>query len=258
MGLAPLANFWLYQIAVRGLWNFSLFFLHPLAVVIGAGIVLEIPDYNFFLLTGESRDFYDRTDKVFDALFYTAAAVYYTYFWHQLWYAKYIAPLLYYRILGNIVFLVTLGSWVPLVFPNLGEALMLVYSALDYGFPGPHPGRRFDRFFRTHKGWNWLLIASTVTIKWIAEFVLWFGGNDKMLPPQCVSVAACWSIIAWSLIFFVFFAVLATYWRMPHFDEGTVRRSAAGVPVKQRQEKGEYTTVTVTYGDYIRRNVKNF
>lgn len=248
--LSPLTNFYLYEGLVRGGWNLSLLWLHPLAVVAGAGFVFDSPDYAFFLLTGKDRDFYDRADKVLDACFYLAAAIYYTYFWRRLWYAKYIAPLLYYRIVGNIVFLITLGSWVPLVFPNLGEALMWVYSALDYGFPGPHPGRRFDRFFERHRGWNWALIGVTVAVKWGLEAALWADGNSVVDPPLCVSVHACWGLYGIPLLFFAVFAVLASYWRTAHFVEGSVRRSRAGVPVKVFYTPLPTAPVTRTLADF--------
>jgi len=39
--LSPLTNFYLYEGLVRGGWNLSLLWLHPLAVVAGAGFVFD-------------------------------------------------------------------------------------------------------------------------------------------------------------------------------------------------------------------------
>lgn len=239
--LSPLLNFWLYQIFARYTWNLSFLWLHPLAVYAGS-VLLDWMDFYFYLLTGENRDFYDRTDKAADALFYLAGAIYYTYFWHQLWYARYIAPFFFYRLLGNIIMIVTLANWVPIVFPNVGGLLMLFFSVLDYFPLHAASHRRWDRWWKVRIGWTVFAVLLLVVLKVVMEWVMWGDGNSVVPEPRCASIYICWTILGVPLLMFVFFATLASYWRHPNFEPDTVRYTAAGVPLKVTK-RTEMTTV---------------
>lgn len=235
MAISPLTNYYLFQI-VRYLWIIVGFlWLHPFAVVFGAGFIFDTPDLEFFVLTGKSREFYDRTDKLADLAFHIAAGIYYTYFWKQLWYARIIAPFFWWRVIGNIIFLITLEGWALIVFPNVGEILMWFFSILDYGLPRPLPGKRFDRWWKRKKGWTVIAVIIIIIGKTISEYFLWRDTPKPIPPPTCNSVGECWGLISPGILAFLVFGILASYYYPAHFYENTVRLNKAGIVVKTKK-----------------------
>lgn len=121
-------------ISSRLAWNATLIFnWHPLLYIVGA-ILLDSAD--FPLLTNDNmggldNDTYQKIDKMSDAFWYISIATWLLIYKKELWYSKLFVPMLFYRLIGNFLFIITGVRELLIVFPDLFRWFFFIVTIYD-------------------------------------------------------------------------------------------------------------------------------
>lgn len=179
--------------------------------------MLDTSDYYFFLLTGLDRVEYDRADKVCDAAFYMCAILYFVCLRKRVWYWSVLVIAYSYRLLGNAIFIITYNPHINIMFPNVGDWLLLMYALADFGFPA----RKIVgiRWLHQHLYIHILLIFLCTIGKIAAEVYVWGGGNHSLDTPPCHSPSSCWRILSIPYSAFIIMAVMSTAFKHLHYHD---------------------------------------
>lgn len=219
--------YWLL-VSVRFLWNLSFLGLHPLVVVLVADL-LDSKDAVFYIFTGQSdKILYDMVDKAADLVFYLSAFMFYFYFRKELWYARILAYAFLFRSVGNVIFLISVGTarWVPIAFPAVAMPWMLLYSFLDYGFRLRNYDQRWDGWLRSRPVVN-VLVLLVILALWVTKEVLqWSDGNAGPPDDFCSTPVICMGLILPLFGVLILFGIYMGVDRAVHFNPGTVRYNA--------------------------------
>jgi len=149
-----------------------------------------------------------------------ASLIFFSYFYGALRWARWVQFLvvlfLAWRIVGNITMLITLETWIPLVFPNFGQSILLFYSMFDFF--------HWTEYIYDKAGWNILLVVLAVALKLWQEFSIWYN-YDGLGPPECNSVQLCLGVWYMPALSFFVVAVWAGVVRLPDWLPNTVDSS---------------------------------
>jgi hypothetical protein len=169
---------------VRVLWAFSYIALHPFAVHL-ANFQLDWLDGGVAAQMDLSRTQYEYVDKSLDLYYYIVVLIYLSVNVYELWYAKYGIAFLVWRIVGNIIFLITLEPFVLVIFANVFQLFFLLYTFLDI--------IQVDAYVRDTPLLNGGLLAIVTAIKYVAEGLF----HDEVLPDPADDDHICQCDTAW-------------------------------------------------------------
>jgi len=218
--------FWVGVGVARFIANFSLLFTHPFASWVMA-VASDHVDYFVWISGNHSFDrvFYNILDKIFDTTFYVAVALYLFYWWRELWYGRWIVFWFVYRIAGNILFMAFGGTMrvFQVIFPNVGETLFIIYTFLDV--------IRVDRRIEHNLGANIGITIGAVVWQLGSEFLRHISklADEGDSHYACITVVEIGPALFFALVYTFIAAFIFGYYRLPHFKEGTVKRSKSGI-----------------------------
>ncbi len=155
---------------IRILWPLSFFFLHPFVVHVVSYFTDGIDFTAWLIFRPEDRDFYHRWDKTFDLYYYIVAFTVLCIFYNQLWYGKWMIPLLVYRSIGNVIFIVTVDPILTVIFPNAFSVAFAIFSGFDFlnnirYFHGT------SRWLRRRVWLQWIIVILSIVLVLIIEIV---------------------------------------------------------------------------------------
>lgn len=157
---------------LRVVWMLTFIAFHPFVVHV-VNIHLDSIDGGISTHLELSRDEYERLDKGLDLLYYIAAVSYCFVHLKDLWYARIMVPFLLWRIIGNILFIITLDSSILIIFPNVFQLLFGLYTFLDL--------IQVDVWIRDT---NWLNALLIIIITFVKIIIEWFHHNEELPPPK--------------------------------------------------------------------------
>lgn len=184
-------------------------------------LALDSSNFSAWQISGEPRSVYNYADRGTDLAYYVASFLYSIYFVRELWYLKWVIPFIFYRIIGNIIYLSTLIELFLAIFPNIFGPLFLVYTLLDL--------LKLDHYIKNKPLWNIILIVVVSAIKITTEIIqhVIIKSDETERDPDFPNIWSRGSIRLDCLVMLLFFVLYVGLTAFPSFEKGKVKRTVA-------------------------------
>lgn len=141
---------------VRAFYPLTLFIpVHPFIIHLGENLI-DATDIEVIRFTQDiSYNDYHRYDKIFDGIYTIALTIYLLVLYKKFWFARWVVPFGFVRIIGLIVYESTNNRLFLVIFPDFFNELAAIFFFLDFV--------RLDHIFRRVKYVVILLVGVIIT-----------------------------------------------------------------------------------------------
>lgn len=130
--MAPTIAYFVVAEAIRVVWCFSFFFIHPFFALVGSISPDMLDASALWHWRPLDHALYEQSDKIVDSLHLLAGAAFFWRFRAALWYGRWLVAFALFRLVGHAIFLF---AWpderVLIVFPNVFDTLLFLFGLLD-------------------------------------------------------------------------------------------------------------------------------